>query len=162
MAKTAWFVGRALILLAVLMILGCQGAAKPQQKEGMTALLFADRYALHIAQQQYQQILKVSTPENSDLINNEIKPFLKQLAAENNRPRLVFKEVQFLSANMIGGDKRHLLVMEALVPAVPIKQGERIILSFEVRPRGDEFEVVSSHLRLDDGDKEKDENEGLP
>lgn len=143
-------VGRYFILIMlILSLVGCQSAAKPKAKQEMPALVFADRYALFIARYQYEQALAVSTPENAKLIKAEIRPFMQRLATLNGKKRLSFKEVHFLSAYLVDGDEGHLLVLEALIPSPVLKYGERVMLNYEVRKRGDGFEVVSSHVRLD-------------
>lgn len=147
-------VSRCLILLLVVGLAGCgSGAAKPQPKTEMPSLVFADRYALLIARHQYQSALALSTPQNADMINNEVIPFLKRLAAQNHRANLSFKEVQFLSAHLVKGDEGHLLVMEALIPSPLLANGERVLLSFEVRKKDNAYEVVSSHVRIYSGEE---------
>jgi len=154
MEPVRWSRYLIILVLLALNLYGCQSAAKPQTKTEMPALVFADQYALYIARHQYKQALAVSTSENAKLINSEIKPFLQQLAIQNGKQRLSFKEVQFLSSYLIQGDEGHLLVIEALVPASPLKTGERVILHYEVREKKPSYEVVTSHLRLDNGDDE--------
>lgn len=138
-----------IILTLLATLTGCQSAAKPKVKQEMPALAFADRYALWIARYQYDQALAVSTPENTKLIKTEIQPFLQRLAKINGKQRVSFKEVHFLSAYLVAGDEGHLLVLEALMPSPLLKYGERVMLNYEVRKKGNGFEVVSSHIRLD-------------
>ncbi|MGE5380012.1 MAG: hypothetical protein ACM3NT_02980 [Methylocystaceae bacterium] len=140
-----------LVLLMLTPLIGCQSAAKPKAKAEMPALVFADKYALFIARYQFDQALAVSTPQNARLINNEIKPFLQKLSKQNGTKRLSFKEVQFLSAYLVDGNEGHLIVMEALIPSPLLKNGERVMLNYEVRRKGSGFEVVTSHIRLYNG-----------
>lgn len=150
----SWLKYCILVLLISIGLTGCQSAAKPPTKDlatkqGMPALNFADRYAGYIAGYQYDKASAVSSEQNRKLIESEIKPFMQNLAAANRKNQILFKDVQFLSAYLIGGDERHLLVLEALVPLTSLVNGERVMLHYEIQPQGQGFEVVSSHIRLD-------------
>lgn len=148
------FITRCLLLLLAWGLFGCgSSTAKPQTKTELPSLVFADRYALLIARHQYEKAAAVSTPENIKMINIEVKPFLNELAVQNHCTNLSFKEVQFLSAQLVKGDEGHLLVMEALVPSPLLANGERILLSFEVRKKDSSFEVSSSHVRIYSGEE---------